>query len=135
MSRLTKLTSPMTFIQICFVQYFYKFTFSWLCIKKKQMCLYIKFLIPEFLTFCTWHNLFLYSSRAIMLVNHFKSALHPADLKSLTWLLPELYSSHSYYHYLLLLLLLLLWCSKSIFMHSVRKQHRAHSVACELGET
>ena len=35
----------------------------------------------------------------------------------------------------LLLLLLLLLCSKTICMHSVRKHHRAHSLACELSET
>ena len=34
-----------------------------------------------------------------------------------------------------ILLLLLLLCSKTICMHSFRKQHRAHSVACELSET
>ena len=31
--------------------------------------------------------------------------------------------------------LLLLFCSKTICMHSVRKQYRAHSVACELSKT
>ena len=35
----------------------------------------------------------------------------------------------------LLLLLLLLLCSKTICVHSVREQHRAHSVACELSKT
>ena len=30
---------------------------------------------------------------------------------------------------------LLLLCSKTICMHSVRKQHRAHSIACELSKT
>ena len=36
---------------------------------------------------------------------------------------------------LFLLLLSLILCSKTICMHSVRKQHRAHSVTCELSET
>ena len=33
------------------------------------------------------------------------------------------------------IIIILLLCSKTICMHSVRKQHGAHSVACELSET